>query len=283
MLVLLVIAIISYDEIGYTNLKGGNNMGIDFHNKKNQTTYTTRNVDKSWMEEIQKLVPVNHISNAVDVGCGGGIYSKALSDMGVPFVTGVDYSEAILEGAKDNCNSYQNITFKQGNALETGLKSNNYDLLLERALIHHIDDLRACFKEGYRILKHDGYYIIQDRTPEDCLLEGSDRHIRGYFFEKFPRLIDIETKRRYDSKYVMETLHRAGFRKIEEVQLWETRNAYSHKDELLHDLSKRTGRSILHELNDKELQSLIRQIDKSLPTKTTIIEKDRWTIWKAVK
>lgn len=258
-------------------------MSIDFHNEKNQVTYTTRSADRSWTEQIKKLIPIENVSNALDVGCGGGIYSKALSDLGIDFVTAIDFSEAILEGARKNCNQYENIIFKRGNALETGLDSNSYDLLLERALIHHIDDLKACFKEGYRVLKNEGIYIVQDRTPEDCLLEGNNSHIRGYFFELFPKLSEIETKRRYNSKYVMNSLQQAGFKSIEEIKLWETRKVYPDKDELLKDLNERTGRSILHELNDVELKSLISYIDKSLSRDANIIEKDRWTIWKAIK
>ena len=126
-------------------------MGIDFHNDKNSHTYTTRKADDSWVKVIKDLVQFDKISNALDVGCGGGIYTKALSELGVLDVTGVDFSEAILKGARENCEEYQNITFKQGDALHTGLESNAYNLLLERALIHHITDLQTCFEEAYRV------------------------------------------------------------------------------------------------------------------------------------
>lgn len=258
-------------------------MGIDFHSKKNGITYTTRKADNSWIKAINDLVPIENISKALDIGCGGGIYSKALSDMGVVSVKGIDFSETILEGARVNCKEYKNISFKQGNALDTGLEGNNYNLLLERALIHHIEDLQNCFNEAYRLLKDDGFYIIQDRTPEDCLLEGNDSHIRGHFFEFFPRLIEKETKRRHNSQFVIETLKEVGFREIQEVKLWETRKVYEGKEQLLKDLSERTGRSILHELDDKELKLLINRMDESISTNKNIVEKDRWTIWKAVK
>lgn len=258
-------------------------MGINFHNKKNQRTYTTRNADQSWIEAINKLVPIENISSALDIGCGGGIYSKALSDMGVTSVTGVDFSKAILEGAKENCKEYRNISFQLGNAFDIGLASSNFQLLLERALIHHIQDLESCFKEAYRVLKNDGFYIVQDRTLEDCLLAGNENHIRGYFFELFPRLVEKETTRRHQSQVVIETLKAAGYRDIEEVKLWEIRKVYDTKEQLLRDLRARTGRSILHELNDKELQELINHIDATLATTDSIVEKDRWTIWKAVK
>lgn len=258
-------------------------MGIDFHHEKNRNTYSTRKVDETWVQAINDLVEFDNISQALDIGCGGGIYSKALSEMGVSSVTGIDFSEEILKGARENCKDYQNISFKQGNALQTGLESNNYNLLLERALIHHIQDLQKCFEEAYRLLKDEGVYIVQDRIPEDCLLKGTDSHIRGYFFELFPRLIEKESKRRYNSQYVLQSLKEVGFREIQEVKLWETRKVYMNKEQLLEDLSKRTGRSILHELNDNELQSLINYIDEAVSTKGNIVERDRWTIWKAVK
>ncbi|MGE7917136.1 class I SAM-dependent methyltransferase [Lysinibacillus xylanilyticus] len=213
----------------------------------------------------------------------GEIDSKALADMGVTSVIGVDFSEAMLVGANENCKDYHNITFKQGNALDTGLENDSFQLVLERALIHHIQDLQTCFQEAYRILEDKGVYIIQDRTPEDCLLKGDDNHIRGYFFERFAKLKEREIKRRHSSELVVETLKEIGFSEIKEVKLWETRNVYEQKEQLLKDLLKRTGRSILHELDDEELNELVNYIEKSISIESSIVEKDRWTIWKAVK
>ncbi|MBD8026216.1 methyltransferase domain-containing protein [Ureibacillus sp. Re31] len=258
-------------------------MGIDFHEKKNRNSYTTRKANQSWIQTVKELVPINNTTHAVDIGCGGGIYCKALADMGVATVTGVDFSEVMIEGAIINCDNYPNISFHKGNAFETGLKGNYYDLLLERALIHHIEDLQSCFKEAYRVLKKGGYLIIQDRTPADCLLPGDEQHIRGYFFELFPKLKEKEIQRRHSSNLVMETLTEVGFKEIEEVKLWEIRNIYDNKGQLLEDLKERTGRSILHELDDKELNLLIHSIDDAVSKRTNIIEKDRWTFWKAVK
>ncbi len=56
-------------------------MGIDFHNQKNRITYTTRTADKTWIEALKNLVPTENIAKALDIGCGGGIYTKALSDI----------------------------------------------------------------------------------------------------------------------------------------------------------------------------------------------------------
>ncbi|MBO1002558.1 class I SAM-dependent methyltransferase [Pseudogracilibacillus auburnensis] len=258
-------------------------MAIDFHDKKNRFTYTNRFADESWMNTIQSLIPIEKIHHAVDVGCGGGIYSKALLEMGVDFVTGVDFSKESLQGAKENCKQIPNISFSYGSALHTGLQGEQFNLVLERALIHHLTDLQACFREALRLLKENGYLIIQDRTPEDCMLQGNETHIRGYFFELFPRLQEIETQRRHSSKSVINNLKRVGFKEIKEYTLWETRKVYDKKKQLLKELSERTGRSILHELNNKELQLLQRYIDTSIKSDNNIVEQDRWTIWTAVK
>ncbi|WP_052455604.1 class I SAM-dependent methyltransferase [Bhargavaea cecembensis] len=126
-------------------------MGINFHSDKARNTYTTRKADNSWIDIINNLITVEDISNALDIGCGGGIYSKALADMGIDSVTGIDFSESILAGARENCEAYENISFKHGDAFKTGLVCNSFELVLERALIHHIEDLESCFKEAYRM------------------------------------------------------------------------------------------------------------------------------------
>lgn len=249
-------------------------MGIDFHSKENSYTYTTRHADSTWMQAIKQLLPYENISRALDIGCGGGIYSKALSEIGVGFVTGLDFSEAMLQGARENCKDYENIAFVRGSALDTGLDRCSYDLLLQRALIHHIQDLRVCFIEAYRILKAGGSYIIQDRTLEDCLLEGSETHIRGYFFDLFPKLTEKEAIRRHSSQHVIETLREVGFKEIEEIKLWEKRTIHDNKEQLLKDLSERTGRSILHELNSIELKRLLTYIDGAVSKDKNIVEKD---------
>lgn len=169
-------------------------------------------------------------------------------------------------------------------AYQTGLPANEVDIVLERALIHHLSDLEAGFKEAHRIMKADGVLIIQDRTPGDCLLPGDEHHIRGYFFERFPRLREKEIARRHDSGQVQRALGAAGFQLVHTASLWETRREYKNREELSKDLLSRTGRSILHELNDEELQELVSFIaDKLETTPPPIVEKDAWTVWLATK
>lgn len=257
-------------------------MPINFHDEKNKMSYTTRTADECWLSVIKENIEVTG-KEVVDIGCGGGIYTKALVSLGASQVTGLDFSEAMLSGAAENCKGIENVSFVHGSAYDTGLLDNQFDIILERALIHHLDDLDRCFLEANRILKTNGMLIIQDRTPSDCLLPGDDNHFRGYFFEKFPRLIEKEVSRRYDSNQVRQSLDSNGFTVLNEVQLWETRREYQNLDVLRSDLMQRTGRSILHELTEAELQELVAFIQSKLAhSSTPIVEKDSWTLWFAI-
>jgi len=221
-----------------------------------------------------------------DIGCGGGIYAKALFEMGAEHITCIDPSEVMLSDARSKLKAYHNVAFVQGDALHTGTQDQQFHIVLEHALIHHLqaEELRDCFAEALRILKPGSTLIVQDRTPEDCLLPGSNTHIRGYFFDRYPRLAQIEVARRHTNATVQNALREAGFRIIEKRQLWETRQIYIDFAALESDLKARTGRSILHELSDNELQDLITYIHSQLESDTQpIVEQDHWTIWSALR
>ncbi|MDQ0272844.1 class I SAM-dependent methyltransferase [Cytobacillus purgationiresistens] len=258
-------------------------MAINFHSEINGTAYSKRVADENWVKLVNSICDVKG-KEVLDIGCGGGIYTKAFAEMGAARVTGFDFSAEQLLTAKKTCKDYSNIDYRQGNALDTKLNNESYDIVLERAIIHHIKDLNLCIKEIFRVLKPGGAAIIQDRTPEDCLLKGSTSHIRGYFFEKFPDLIKKETSRRHSSEKVINELKSEGFQKIDEMKLWEIRKSNKEANELIADLKARTGRSILHELTDDQLEELVHYVTKQFEgVNHTIVEKDRWTVWIAWK
>ncbi|MEC0125566.1 class I SAM-dependent methyltransferase [Paenibacillus pabuli] len=258
-------------------------MPIDFHDEQNRSTYTTRSANESWISMIQENVDVSG-KYVADIGCGGGIYTQALAHMGAVQVTGVDFSQEMLKGATTNCKSIQHITFSLGNAYDTHLPDHKFDLVLERALIHHLNDLDACFREAHRILKPGGTLIIQDRTPQDCIHPGNEHHLRGFFFEKFPQLIELEVNRRYDANQVQQAMEANGFRLDQTISLWETRRVYEDMESLKEDILLRTGRSLLHELSDEEMQELVEYVERKLePVHHPIVEKDLWTVWFGVK
>jgi ubiquinone/menaquinone biosynthesis C-methylase UbiE len=255
-------------------------MAIDFHSRRNRSSYTGRQADAGWVEAIRRIVdPAG--KRVADIGCGGGIYSRAWHALGAE-VVGVDFSEQMVAAAREQAAGLCRISFRQGDATATGLPAASTNVVFERALIHHLKDYKACFAEARRVLAPEGRLIVQDRTPDDVQLPGSPEHVRGYFFERFPRLRSVELARRPTDAAVRDALQATGFRNVENVTLWELRRTHDDWQGLKQDLAARTGRSILHDLSDDELAELILFIDKRLPSDGPIVEKDRWTVWSAV-
>lgn len=255
-------------------------MSIDFHASKNQFSYTGRNADDTWTEVMMSLVdPIG--KKVVDIGCGGGIYSKAWSRLGAATVTGVDFSQVMVEAARRNCVDDSRMSFVQGDARATGLPDHVADIVFARALIHHLKatDLYAFFTEVKRLLAPGGICIIQDRTIEDVKMPASPTHFRGYFFSRFPRLLEIETARRPNYQSVLAAMKLAGFEQVYSLSFWETRRIYEKWTELAQDLLTRKGRSILHEVSDEELTDLVHTMEEHVTGTGKITEQDRWSVW----
>ena len=254
-------------------------MAIDFHACENRYSYATRQATGDWPAAMRGLVdPAGR--RVVDLGCGGGIYAAAWADLGAASVVGIDFSEQMLAAARER-NGRANVTFRRGDAAATGLPAGSADIVFSRAMIHHLDGLDGCCAEMRRVLAPGGLCILQERTPEDVDLPGTAEHLRGYLFERFPRLLEVERGRRPSVSAVSAALRRAGFDQPTVRGLWETRQVHADARMLAADLRGRTGRSILHELDDAELEEAITFIGGRLPPGGPIVEKDRWTLWSA--
>jgi len=257
-------------------------MPINFHDESNRHTYATRTADPIWLKTIASLVQP-HGKTVLDIGCGGGIYTRAWASLDADNVIGIDSSETMLQTAAEISSDYDNICYQLGHAAATRQKNSSAEIVFERALIHHFTDLQPCITEAYRLLIPQGIYLIQDRTMEDVQLPGSENHIRGYIFEAFPKLLNIEKSRRHSVEEVNHHLLQAGFKNLSTLTFWEPRQTHPTFSHLAEDIRKRTGRSILHELTNAEVDKLIDFITAKISKRGEITEKDRWTLWYAQK
>lgn len=255
-------------------------MPIDFSHPKNKNSYATRTASPEWKQRVRAILDPRGM-NVADIGCGGGIYSRALAEMGAR-VTGVDPSPVMLEAAREQSDSCPQIRWVQGSAEQTGLPDGSFHLLLIRAVTHHLRNLSPCFHEAARVLRPGGMLLIQDRTPADCLLPATPDHLRGFIFEMYPGLKEKESKRRHPAIEVRQALRATSFSLSSEQHLWETRLIHRNLKDLEQDILQRRGRSILHELNDEELHRLARHIRRRLTAAgvtADIPDRDRWTLW----
>jgi ubiquinone/menaquinone biosynthesis C-methylase UbiE len=274
-------------------------------------------VDSNWIDAMTAITRPEG-KRVLDIGCGEGLYTQAWAELGAAPVLGLDQSVEALERAarysagslfpaaeagsaessllaateKGNHRTVHRsfrarsapIAFRQADALATGLDDGAADIVFERALLHHVADARACVAEAHRLLASGGIYIVQDRTRADVQVAGSPEHIRGYIFMRFPQLLAVELPKRPTADAVKQLLQDAGFAQVRERTLWEIRNVYQTWEELAEDLRRHEGWwSILRELGATEEADLLAFIRARIPGQGSIVNKDRWTIWWAIK
>ena len=258
-------------------------MAIDFKSSASQRTYSDRVVDDDWKAWcVQQLAPTG--KDVVDIGCGGGIYARGFAALGAASVVGVDFSERYVREAQRSSAGVANIRFDVGTTDQTRLPDECADIVFNRAVIHHLSEemqALAAF-EMYRVLRAGGVCVVQDRTVEDVVSSNPRHWIRATLFECFPRLLDVERRRRPSTKRYGETLRGAGFAKIDVLSYPETRKVHASFDALAADIMARKGKSILFELSDAELRQYCDALAKKSAT-APIAESDAWTIWLASK
>lgn len=254
---------------------------MDFSATSTQDTYSGRLADRSW-NDLCTMTLSPKDKDVVDVGCGGGIYTLAIAALEAKSVLGIDSSEQYIESANALPNKPENVQFLVGEATATGLSGQAYDLVFERALIHHLTEEEQALNasEATRILRKGGVLAVQDRTIENVLDDSPNHWIRATLFECFPRLLEFERERRPSESKYKELLKSSNFEVQAPIRFSERRKSYSSLTELQEEIRSRKGKSILFELSDDELEVYCERLEQASMNKP-LDEIDQWTIWRA--
>jgi ubiquinone/menaquinone biosynthesis C-methylase UbiE len=254
---------------------------IDFEDPSNRDTYVGRTADPAWVELYEGLIqPRGRL--IADVGCGGGIYTKAIAGLRPAWVLGIDSSRLSLESARRYCAGVPNVGFLRTDAEALAVPDEALDNVVERALIHHFGALDGNFREVLRVLSPQGTLWLQDRTLEDVLQPPSEEHIRGFYLVFDEKLRNTEIERRRHNDDIVDALRSAGFRDIRSEKVCELRKVFQSPGELREEILTRRGRSILHGLDDPELERLADFVLGQI-SNWPVHERDSWTVWVAAK
>ncbi len=122
----------------------------------------TRTADDYITNELYNQLNVIPNSKYLDIGCGTGNYTIALSNLGLD-ICGVDPSTEMLKIAlaKD-----KRIEWKPGSAEKIPYPSNYFSGVVATLTVHHWSDLSKAFKELNRILTDKGTIVLFTSTPE---------------------------------------------------------------------------------------------------------------------
>jgi len=124
-------------------------------------------MDKRWRRFAVKRVCAKPGMHILDVCCGTGQLSMELGKVVGPDgkVTGLDFSQNMLEVAKDSLSQSSNpgnIRFIQGNAMELPFPDDSFDGVTVGWGLRNLPDLRQGIREMLRTVKPGGKVVSLD-------------------------------------------------------------------------------------------------------------------------
>jgi len=123
---------------------------------------TTRKVDVGILSDIVRLLDIQKEKTYLDIACGTGNYTAALSALGGKWHA-FDQSEKMLCEARTKSESVNWHQFDVGN---TGLQPNFFDGAVCTLAIHHFPNLLSAFTEISRVLKPNAKWVLLTATPD---------------------------------------------------------------------------------------------------------------------
>lgn len=110
-------------------------------------------------------------SLVLDIGCGPGFFTLLLASLGMN-VTAADYSEGMLEKAKDllNRNGYHDVEFCRADAQHLPFADASFDAVVSRNLVWNLEDPEAAYKEWLRVLNRaESFSFLTAITTAICI------------------------------------------------------------------------------------------------------------------
>lgn len=120
------------------------------------------NVGVCFQRKLISCAPKKENLSCLDIGCGPGFFSILLAREGFE-VTAVDYSEGMLEQARENFREMGvKVKTQQADAQELPFSDESFDYIVSRNLVWNLENPEKAYREWIRLLKPGGRLFIAD-------------------------------------------------------------------------------------------------------------------------
>lgn len=118
-------------------------------------------------------------------------------------VTGIDFSEKMLEIAKNKSKNLQNIEFKKIDINNLSFKENSFDICFISFGLRNLPDINLAINNFQKILKPDGIISILDLGKPNGII----KFLYGFYFNRvIPFLGKLFNKNKTPYQYLVESL-----------------------------------------------------------------------------
>lgn len=121
---------------------------------------------EAWLHVLEEQFPEKEEMKIFDIGTGPGFFPMILSEAGYT-VTAVDYTEEMLEKAKENLGKYtkyglERVTLQRMDAQNLEFADETFDVVISRNLTWNLEKPEQAYQEWMRVLKPGGVLLNFD-------------------------------------------------------------------------------------------------------------------------
>lgn len=136
-------------------------------------------------------IPDDFHGKLLDVSVGTAVFTyKKWGMLQNADITCLDYSEDMIEQARDRMKDYSHVSCVQGDVGNLPLEDESCDIVISMNGFHAFPDKKKAFKETWRVLKPGGkfiacFYIKGEKKITDWLVKNVLSK-KGWFTPPFP-------------------------------------------------------------------------------------------------
>lgn len=174
------------------------------------------------MENLKRALGNKDLGRAIDVGTRRGEFLFRMKDYAMSYdkLIGIDINIDELDKLKPK--EEHNIKFHFMNAYDLEYPDKYFKAVSISNTLHHLNDMKSVLLEMMRVLKDDGYFIINEMF-HDCDDKSKKTHGMLHLFEG-----EIDTElgrihnRTFEKEEIIKVAADLGLRSIEIVEYNET-------------------------------------------------------------
>lgn len=136
-----------------------NLFGSLWEERMNDFSLDQKNFLKNLLNKLNFNISYLRKKTVLDMGCGSGRFTAALARLGPKKVFGVDIGDQGIKIGKKLCKKFKlkNVVFKKSSVLKLPFKSESFDFVFCKGVLHHTGSLLKSLNEFERLIKPNGF------------------------------------------------------------------------------------------------------------------------------
>ncbi|MFP4135211.1 MAG: class I SAM-dependent methyltransferase [Halothece sp.] len=213
------------------------------------------------LDEILQITQLENNSFLLEIGCGPGIATTQLAELGFSIVA-IEPSVESASLAKEKCRNYSNVEIINTTFEEWDLEPAKFDAVVASTSFHWLDRNLATQKSA-ATLKPNGFLILLWNTPPQPPKEIYDSFLKQIYKNYAPNLIGYEELSRYQQyldQFGQELIASGDFDNLSTGQFIIKDISYSIDDYIM----LLTTLSPYIRLEEKQRDNLLKALKESL-------------------